>query len=290
MAGELRVFRDAVAIVTGAASGIGRALSEELCARGAIVVMADIDGADAEAIAAGLRAQGCKATAQPLDVTRQPDVARLVADTFAQHGRLDFLFNNAGIGAGGDTHEYSLAAWTRVIDVNLNGVVYGVHAAYPLMVKQGFGHIVNTASTAGLVTSPGMASYTTTKHAVVGLSKALRAEGHVFGVRVSALCPGVIRTKILEGGRHGVLQANRPEAAQRRAYKKMFEQFRPMDPAPFARQVLDQVARNVQIIIVPGYWRVLWWLERLSPALMQWLSWRLFQRGRAQMQAEIGRG
>ena len=142
---------EAVAIVTGAASGIGRALAAALADRGTVVVLADLDGAGAARAAGTI---GGRTTAAGLDVTDADAVRRLVEGTAADHGRLDLLFNNAGIGAGGPVQDLDLAAWRQVIDVDLNGVVHGVVAAYPLMVRQGFGHIVNTASLAGLMPAP----------------------------------------------------------------------------------------------------------------------------------------
>jgi len=197
------VFEGKVASVTGAASGIGRALSEELARRGAAVVLADLQAEEADAAAAALRAAGGSATAAGLDVADFESVRRLIERVAAEHGHLDFIFNNAGIGVGGEIRDHTIAAWNRIIDVNIRGVVHGVQAAYPIMVRQGSGHIVNTASMAGLSTAPLTTSYSATKHAVVGLSKGLRAEAADLGVKVSVLCPGVIRTPALSGGRYG---------------------------------------------------------------------------------------
>jgi NADP-dependent 3-hydroxy acid dehydrogenase YdfG len=107
-----------------------------------------------------------------------------------QYGRIDYLFNNAGIGIGGEVDSFTLHDWSDIIDVNLRGVVHGIQAVYPIMIRQRCGHIVNTASMAALITTVGQAGYTATKHAVVGLSKALRVEAEHHGVQVSVLCPG----------------------------------------------------------------------------------------------------
>src|SRR5262249_18877163 len=167
-----------------------------------------------------------------------------------------FPFTNAGIAAGGEVRDQSLAAWNRIIDVNLRGVVHGVHAAYPIMIRQGFGHIVNTASMAGLVCSPLTTSYSATKHAVVGLSKGVGVEAAGLGVRVTVLCPGVIRTPLLSGGRYGIFEGDLPEPEQRAAAQRYFERFRPMDVRAFAAKVVDQVARNRAIIVLPAWWRI----------------------------------
>ena len=274
MTARLRTYAGAVAIVTGGASGIGRALSEGLASRGAHVVLADLQADLATSIASAIGAAGGSATAAPLDVVDFAAVRRLIDDTVARHGRLDYLFNNAGIGVAGDTLNYQLEDWDRVFDVNIRGVTNGIQAAYPLMARQAFGHIVNTASMAGLVASPMTVSYSAAKHAIVGLSLALRVEAAQVGVRVSVLCPGVVRTPILvNGGKYGrVLPPISPEKQ-----REHFERLRPMDAGRFAHKVLRAVARNRAIIIQPAWWRVFWWLQRFSP----WLAERLLAKALA---------
>ena len=132
-----------------------------------------------------------------------PSFERAVGEAVQQSGRIDYLFNNAGIGVGGEVDSYTLDDWNDVFDVNLRGVVHGIQAVYPIMIKQRSGHIVNTASMAGLITTVSQASYAATKHAVVALSKTLRLEAERHGVQVSVLCPGVVRTPIITGGVYG---------------------------------------------------------------------------------------
>ncbi len=276
----LQVFDGAVAIVTGGASGIGRALSEELARRGASVVLADVAAEVADVAAAIACVSGRSASGSAVDVTAFESMKRLVESVAERHGRLDYLFNNAGIAAGGEIRDHTVQAWNRIIDVNLRGVVHGVQAAYPLMLRQGFGHIVNTASMQGLIPSPLTASYSTTKHAVVGLSKALRVEAAAAGVRVSVLCPGVIRTPLLSGGTHGIFVAAIPEQEQRDRARRYFERLRPFDAGRFAARALDQVARNRAIIVLPAWWKVFWWLDRVSPRLSLAVSARVFQSAR----------
>ena len=139
------LFTGQVAIVTGGGSGIGEALCLELARRGARVVVADINADNARRVAAAI---GSQATASTVNVAIEPDVTRLVEDTAAAHGRLDYMFNNAGFAIGGDARDLTLDHWRRVLDVDLYGVLYGMHAAYPIMARQGFGHIVNTSSAA----------------------------------------------------------------------------------------------------------------------------------------------
>jgi NAD(P)-dependent dehydrogenase (short-subunit alcohol dehydrogenase family) len=271
---KIRTFAGATAIVTGAASGIGRALAGELAKRGCEVVLADLQAALAQEVAAEIRALGGKARAKRIDVTDFPTMRRLVRETVKRTGRLDYIFNNAGIVIGGGVHLYGIADWHKVIDVNIRGVINGIQAAYQIMLAQGFGHIVNTASMAGLMPGPGNTVYTMTKHAVVGLSLSLRGEAALMGVRVSVICPGVIQTPILEGGgRYGKMLIEIPADEMRR----LFERLRPMPPAIFALKVLDAVAKNKAIIIFPRWWRAFWWINRVSPALGLSLAQRSFQ-------------
>ena len=270
-------FEGKVAIVTGAASGIGRALAGELARRGATVVLADIDEtgakAAADAIAAGPPG---RVSAAALDVTDAPAVAELVERTAHDHGHLDLIFNNAGVGIMGDVAELTLAHWNRAIDVNLRGVVHGVVAAYPVMVNQGRGHIVNTASLAGLIPSPMLTPYGMTKHGVIGLSMSLRMEAASRGVRVSALCPGVIDTPLLDKGNPPDL----PEVTAIPDGRRMLTRSigRAYPPELLARDTLDGVARNRPLIVTPRHARIPWRLYRLSPRLMIEAGPRLMRR------------
>jgi NADP-dependent 3-hydroxy acid dehydrogenase YdfG len=250
-----------VAFVTGGASGIGAALSTKLVDEGAEVWIADRQIGSAQGLAQRLNRGGAKAHAIELDVRSYPSFERAVAEAVQQSGRIDYLFNNAGIGVGGEVDSYTLDDWNDVFEVNLGGVVHGIQAVYPIMIRQHSGHIVNTASMAGLVAAPGSASYTATKHAVVGISKVLRVEAERHGVRVSVLCPGAIRTPILTFGKYG-----RYNGVSDEQLLKFWEPFRPMAPEKFAERVLRAVFRGDAIIVVPAWWKALWYLERLSPA------------------------
>ncbi len=260
-------FRGKVAIVTGAASGIGKALSGALARRGATVVLADIDETGAKAAADGLGAgPPGRVAGVGLDVTDADAVAALVGRTAQDHGHLDLLFNNAGIGIVGPVRDLTLAHWNRAIDVNLRGVVHGVVAAYPVMIRQGRGHIVNTASLAGLLPSPMLTPYGMTKHGVVGLSTSLRMEGAAHGVRVSVVCPGVIDTPLLDKGNPPDL----PQVTNMPSARRLLTQLTggPYPASSLAEDVLDGIVRNRPIIVTPRHARVPWRLYRLSPRLM----------------------
>jgi NAD(P)-dependent dehydrogenase (short-subunit alcohol dehydrogenase family) len=266
MAPETR-FDGKVAVVTGAASGIGRALSTALAQRGATVVLADIDEAGVKAAADELAAATPAAVSGvALDVADAGAVAELIGRVADDHGHLDLLFNNAGVGVWGDVAELTLAHWNRAIDVNLKGVVHGVVAAYPLMIRQGRGHIVNTASLAGLVPGPLLTPYAMSKHAVVGLSTGLRVEAAAHGVRVSVVCPGIIETPLLDKGNPPDLPATGPLPDGRKMLTRSMG--RPYPAASLADDVLAGVARNRAFIVTPRHARAAWALYRLSPELV----------------------
>ena len=253
-------FQNKVALVTGGASGIGRALCEELARGGALAVVSDINLEGAEAVAAAIAAGGGRAVAARLDVTRAEDVGRLVEDTVREQGRLDYMFNNAGIGVGGEVRDLSLDHWRQAIDINLWGVIYGASAAYQAMLRQGSGHIVNTASAAGLVGEPGLTAYSLTKSAVITLSTALRAEAEDMGVRVSVVCPGFVDTAIYENA-IGV-KVDKDEFLAKLPVRLV--------SAPdAARAILRGVERNQAIIVFPFYARLLWWLTRIHPGALR---------------------
>jgi NAD(P)-dependent dehydrogenase (short-subunit alcohol dehydrogenase family) len=249
-----------VAIVTGGGSGIGAALVRAMASRGATIVIADIDEAAAKSVAADLTG----VTTVTLDVRDADAVAAMVSQVAAEHGHIDYMFNNAGIAVGGLVEEFTLDHWNRVIDVNLRGVVHGVHAVYPIMLRQGNGHIVNTASLAGLVPGPGLTPYDAVKHAVVGLSLSLRAEAAGRGVRVSAICPGFIDTPLLTRVNHDL-----PETSARLDADALVKRLGKLYQAePLAQDVLRGLARNDALIVAPGSARVAWRLARYAPGLL----------------------
>ena len=196
-----------VAVVTGAASGIGLAMTRRFAAEGMNVVMADVEEPALDKAASELDSDGAVVLPVVTDVSDAGSVRALAAATFERFGTAHVLCNNAGIGTGGRTWELTEAQWQWTIGVNLMGVVHGIQAFVPHFVERDEGHVVNTASAAGLLSGPGMAPYNATKHAVVALSESLAADLALAGshVDVSVLCPEFVRTRIHEADR------NRPE-------------------------------------------------------------------------------
>jgi NAD(P)-dependent dehydrogenase (short-subunit alcohol dehydrogenase family) len=197
-------FEDKVAVVTGAASGIGRALADAFAGLGMRLVLADIEGGPLEDAAAELRAAGADVFAVTADVSRYQDVERIAEAAMDVFGALHVACNNAGVGGGGLTWEVDLDTWRWILGVNLWGVVHGLHAFTPRIIDSGGGHVVNTASMAGLTSPPGMAPYNVSKHAVVTMSESMAVELAMTHpeVGISVLCPGWVRTRINESDRN----------------------------------------------------------------------------------------
>jgi NAD(P)-dependent dehydrogenase (short-subunit alcohol dehydrogenase family) len=271
----IRTYQGSVSIITGGASGIGRALGAELAQRGAAeIVIADLQTAMAEEAAENIRRAGSRATVVSLDVRDDAAVERMVADVKRESGRIDYVFNNAGTGVMGETHLLEKRDWDLTIDINVGGLVNVVRAAYPRLITQGFGHLVNTASMAGLIGSPFVGVYGGTKHFVVGLSKSMRLEAAHYGVRVSALCPGVIKTPLLTGGSIG---RSIYEMTEERKLA-WWSRFQPGDVTKFARQTLDAVAKNDGIIVLPKQSRVAVALARTLPWLEEKIGMKMYEK------------
>ncbi len=198
---DVKDLRDKVAVVTGAASGIGQATAEKLASEGMRLVLADVDRARLDDVAAQLGA-----LAVPTDVSSASEVEALAVRAFETQGAVHVLVNNAGVGGGGAAWETPQAEWERVLGINLWGPIYGVRAFVPRMLTQNApAHIVNVASTAGHSCHPGMAVYNVSKHGVVALSETLAHDFTVRGapIRVSCVCPGFVRTRIAESSSPG---------------------------------------------------------------------------------------
>lgn len=251
-------FSGKTALVTGAASGIGRQIALQLGAAGAIVLVTDVsDGIDA--VANEILDGGGSASALRVDVSDRAQLTRAIDGFVAEHGRLDMIFNNAGVAIFGDYESVTLDDWDKIIDVNLKGVAYGSKLAYDQMVKQGGGQIINTASVAGLVPVPFQTHYVATKHAIVGMDKTLRIEAARHNIAVTTFCPAFIKTGMfdtvsMKGGLAGV-----------DAHKMV--PIKPLGADKAVAKLLEGVAKSKSMVIVPFYGKLGWWLERYVPAI-----------------------
>jgi NAD(P)-dependent dehydrogenase (short-subunit alcohol dehydrogenase family) len=237
-------LNDKVAVITGGASGIGRALAQRFASEGARVVIGDVEKSALDIAVSELRAAGAEVEGVVTDVTDPAQMQALADAAVARFGGVHIFCNNAGVGGGGLSWEMPLSTWEWVIGVNLWGVIHGVRAFVPLLVQQPEAHIVNTASVAGLVAAPFMGPYNASKHAVVAISETLHHELAMAApqVKVSVLCPGWVNTKIAESAR------NRPEHLQDGAVPdadgaSLLRGFieKGMPPADVAAKVLDAI-------------------------------------------------
>jgi NAD(P)-dependent dehydrogenase (short-subunit alcohol dehydrogenase family) len=229
-------FEGKVAVITGGASGIGRATALALARRGVNITIADIDEKNLEDVQAQIGSFGVKSLGIRCDVTSDEDVKNLAEQVISVFGRVDILMNNAGIWFRKEPADMTMVDWEHLLGVNLFGVIRGVTFFLPHMIKQGGGHIVNTASAAGLFSSPGGESiaYTTSKFGVIGLSEALALNGRSKGIRVSVLCPGLVRTNMLKSNL-GVVGEGALALA--------------MDPEPVADMVVEAI-KNQKFLIL----------------------------------------
>jgi NAD(P)-dependent dehydrogenase (short-subunit alcohol dehydrogenase family) len=278
-------FNGQVAVVTGGGSGIGRATALRLAQEGARLHVVDLRQESADAAVRDIEARGGRATAHAFDVADADAVIALSEAVYAADGRCDILHNNAGFAVVGRVEDLELADWRRVIEVNVMGVIHGVHAFVPRMLDQGGeAHIVNTASMVGLVVWPLFAPYVTSKHAIVGLSEVLDAELAPRGIRAHAICPGVIDTPMVhDSPLRGAGAGDRGNAAR---FMKRFG----ANPERVADAVVDAIVKNKVIRpvprahVVPG-----WLLHRVSPAasgaLGRTITHRAFTRASRQANA-----
>jgi NAD(P)-dependent dehydrogenase (short-subunit alcohol dehydrogenase family) len=241
----MKDFQGKVAVVTGAASGIGRALAEKSAALGMKVVLADVEESALKQAEAELQASGAQVLAVRTDVSQADEVEALAKITFETYGAVHLLFNNAGVAAGTTVWESSLADWKWVLGVNLWGVIHGMHFFVPRMLAQDSeGHIVNTASSAGLVASSGLGIYKVSKHGVVTLSETLALELATRGARLKAsvLCPEWVNTRIIDAER------NRPQALQ----NALEEQHTSPETTAMAEMVIQVMRQLAQAGLPPA--------------------------------------
>jgi NAD(P)-dependent dehydrogenase (short-subunit alcohol dehydrogenase family) len=240
-------FTDKVALITGGGGGIGRATALAFAKAGAKVVIVDYDAAAGEATAGIVKQQGGEAKFIKADVTKSADVANYVKETLDTYGKIDCFFNNAGIeGNLAHTADYDEAMFDQVIGVNVKGVFLGLRHVLPVLLKQKSGAVVNTASVAGLVATPGMPAYVASKHAVIGLTKTAAGEVARQGVRVNAVCPGPVDTRMIHS-LEKMISPDDPESVNKR-YQGAIPSGRYTTPEEIANIVLflsSDLASNI---------------------------------------------
>lgn len=247
------------AVVTGAGSGLGRALSLALAKRGSKVLLADIDLTSAEETAQAVIAAGGRAVAQKCDVAKIEEIEKLAELADAEFGGSDLIANNAGVGVGGPIGDVSLRDWEWIMNINLWGVIYGCHVFAPRFKRQRSGHILNIASAAGLLCAPDMAPYNVTKAGVVALSETLCAELRPFSVGVSVVCPTFFKTQIADKSRFTGPSSRLTEVAKQAMERS------PVQADDVASSALAACEKNELYCVPMTDARWGWWLKRLAP-------------------------
>lgn len=253
-----RTFAGTTAVVTGAASGIGRALVLLLSRCGASVHALDWNAEGLRDLALAVDGPGAVHTAT-VDVRDHASVHAVIADVVRISKTIDFHFNNAGVTLLGEAQNIPFERWKWLLDINLMGVIHGIQAVYPIMIAQGYGHIINTSSIAGGTGYATAAAYTTSKAAILELSRSMRAEAKAYGVKISVACPGYVDSEIFAADR--IVGADR-DAMIRDLPVKM------MTPDRAAFGFLKGVSKGRNTIIFPGSARFLWNLGRWTPWLV----------------------
>jgi len=253
----MRSFSDRVAVVTGAASGIGRALALELASRGADLALVDVDEAGLGRVAAEVESRGRRASTWRVDVADAEAMAALPREVAARHGAVHLLVNNAGVSVSGTLEEQSLEDLRWIVGINFWGVVHGCKFFLPLLRQADEAHIVNLSSMFGLIGLPTQSSYCATKFAVRGLSESLWSELRQAGIGVTCVHPGGVRTNIVRASRTGDAEFK----------ARMVERFERMalPPEEAARQILRAVERNRMRVLVCRESVATDWLKRLVP-------------------------
>jgi 2-hydroxycyclohexanecarboxyl-CoA dehydrogenase len=269
MAGSGRVeLPGALALVTGAGSGIGRSTALALAGRGASVLCVDIDEVAAEQTAAACREKGATiAGARRVDVADRAAMEALADEVHGTHGALDVLVNNAGVGLTGRFTDTSLDDWRWIRSINLDGVVHGCALFGPAMLERRRGHVVNVSSALGYVATVTEPAYVTTKAGVLALSQCLRADWRRDGVGVSAVCPGIIDTPIITERTR--FRGDQASSKKRRRTERVFK--RGHQPEQVAAAIVDAVERDRAVVPVGWEARAGWVLHRLGPLPLQQL-------------------
>jgi len=250
-------FDQKVAVITGGASGMGRAFAERFGSAGCQIVIADVEASALETAVAELKAAGIAAVGIKTDVSKAAEMTALSDRVLAEFGQVNLLFNNAGVGGGGALEDLSLQDWEWILGVNLWGVIHGLNAFYPHMLAHGDGHIVNTASVAGMTSYPNMAPYNASKHAVVTISETIYAElaEKKSSLGISCLCPGIVRTNIFQSERNRPEHLRRPfippqpDADQQERFQLLTEVYAQAVQPPEVAELVFQAVVNNQFYI-----------------------------------------
>lgn len=253
----MRIIKGKLALITGAAAGIGRALAIELAEQGADLLLVDVDRAGLAETAAVAGRSGARVETRVADLGLEDEVRRVADWVRGEYGRLDLLVNNAGVAYYGGTDEMSEPQWRRVLEVNLLAPLQLTHELLPCLLQSPQGHVVNMSSIAGLVAVARLAAYNATKFALVGFSESLRAEYGPRGLGVTAVCPGLVRTGIFETAMTGGGKTT-----------PRFPRWITIPPERVARRVVWAIRKNRGLVVIGGFAHLIWWVKCLFPRIL----------------------
>ncbi len=263
----MKDLKDRIAMVTGAASGIGRATSLALAEEGCHLVICDIDEDGLAQVARQIEAKGRDVLARRCDVSSEDDMRALAKESFERFGKVDIAMSNAGTAVIGESYKLDSSHWRKVLGVNVWCTIYTLIYFVPPMVERREGHLVVTASGMGLVAAPYAATYTTSKFALVGLTESIRAELAIYNVGVTTLCPAVVKTPIFERAELIGFQDK---------VRWMLHYTGGISPERFARKVIKGIKENKGLMTVSVLTHVTYGIKRLSPSLqektLKWLA------------------
>jgi short-subunit dehydrogenase len=252
-------WKDKVVLITGAGTGIGRALSKELAGKGAVVYVTGLSVEECQPVVDEIAANGFNAFPAKLDVNQSEDWLAVLDQIKQLHGQLDVLVNNAGILYVGEFYDMDESYIEKLVHTNFTALSVGALHCFRIMKEQGHGLILNVSSMGGFSPTPTMAVYAATKHAVLGLTSALDLEGQAFGIRVRAVCFGLIGTEMIDNAE--MKKGNASTILDMLPVK-------PVTPEEATASLVKQLAGNSRVLFVPFYARITWWIYRLFPFML----------------------
>lgn len=275
----MKSIKGKVAIITGAGSGLGRAIAEYFAQKDGIVVIADINLNSANDTLNRIKEKGGEGLALEVDVGNAKEVDKMISVTNDKYGRIDYLFNNAGAAINGEFKDMTLNHWQKMMNVNFWGIVYACQSVYPIMIKQGYGFIINVASFAGLLPGGLMTSYSSSKFAAVGFTLNLRSEAKQYGINVTALCPSYLETPMHKSAQNVtdyVIEHDKKYRAKKHNWPT---------PEDCINHMMRGVRKNKCIIVSPRKQIIFWWMYRLFPSQVPWIWTKVIRRMKKQYAA-----
>jgi NAD(P)-dependent dehydrogenase (short-subunit alcohol dehydrogenase family) len=266
-----RKFPKKRVIITGAGSGLGRATALEFAKREWNIGIAEINKKRAEETADLVRREGGTALVLPCDVTKPKDFEKVLNRAAKEWGGVDILINNAGVAAAGYFEKIPLDRWDWILDINLRSIIFGCHVFIPLFKQQGYGHIVNVASNAGIASLPEMGSYNVTKAAAISASETLRSELSPHNIGVTVVCPTFFRTNLMD-------QFTSPDERQKKMAEKFFEKSK-TSSEKIARHIISSIEKNRFYVITQADGKFTWWSKRHFPELYFKLASYVYKKG-----------